>query len=278
MPYLKTVVGHEEWSDFIIAGLQQQAVVLAAGARVIRFTGKALHVPVAAAASTAWLAELEEISEDSSAPSELVLAPYKVANISVASTEAVTDASADVLDAIGEQAIRAIALAADRAMLVGTGTRNGAGTQVEPVGLFELVASDRTNRPDNYAGLVTAANPIRAAGGNPNAVFISAADYLTLITDTDGDDRPLLSPAGDTTAAPAVTLAGMRLWPTPALTRGNAIVADMSQVLVGIREDARVDISTDAAFGSDAVLVRTVARLDIDLADRNALVVIEPSS
>jgi HK97 family phage major capsid protein len=209
MPYLSQNIGAEEWATFVLDGLSREAVVLAAGARRIVTSAKTIHVPVPAAASTAWYAELQEINEDDAAPEEVELTPRKVANLSVASNEAVGDASVDVLDTIGDVAVRAVALEVDRALL------NGIGTGNQPRGLLRLAAIPKNPALDvTYAGLVTAAGAVRATGGRPNVAFISPVDHTALALATDAGNRPLLQGTAD---APVEVIGGMRLWPTPAV-------------------------------------------------------------
>lgn len=266
MPYLTQNIGQEEWSTFVLDRLQHEAMVLAAGARRIVTSAKSIHVPVPGSAGTHWLPENTEIPEDDSEPEERLLEPKKVANLSTASNEAIGDASVDVLDTIGDVAVRAIGLEVDRALLNGTGTGN------QPLGVLRIAAVPKNAALDpTYAGLVTAAGTVRAAGGRPNVAFISPADHTTLALAQDGDNRPLLQ---STDSGPAEMVGGLRLWPTPAVPAGMALVGQADQILVAVRDDPRVDISTDAKFGADAVAIRTVARVDVGVADPAGLLVI----
>ena len=76
--------------------------------------------------------------------------------------------------------------------------------------------------------------------------------------DTGG--RPLLQP--DLQSGGGETVGGARLWPTPSLPVGVAIVADAAQIVVGIRRDIEVKFSADAKFTADSVAARVTARLD----------------
>lgn len=61
--------------------------------------------------------------------------------------------------------------------------------------------------------------------------------------------------------------------PTP-LSRRAGRSSQGDQVFVGVRDDARVDISPDARFTVDGVAVRTVARVDVGVANPEGLVII----
>lgn len=266
MPYLTSNVGREEWAAYVLDGLARETALLAAGARRIVTGAKSIHVPVPGAAATQWLAELEEINQDAAVAAEVELTPQKVGNLSIASNEAIGDASVDLLSTIGATAVRAVALEIDRALIAGSGTAN------QPRGLLNItgVPSNATLNVD-YAGLVTAAGTVRGAGGRPDVAFISPADHTALALAADGLNRPLLQA---TDQGPAEVVGGLRLWPTPAVPAGTAIVGQADQILVAVRDDPRVDISTDARFGADAVAIRTIARVDVGIANLSALLVI----
>jgi HK97 family phage major capsid protein len=58
-----------------------------------------------------------------------------------------------------------------------------------------------------------------------------------------------------------------RRYSTPAIAAGTALVADASQLMVGVRKDAEVSFSSDAKFTADAVVARVVARVDFGIND-----------
>lgn len=265
MPFLSQNIGAEEWATFVLEGLTREAVLLAAGARRIITASRSIHVPRTAASTPQWLAELEEMDEDDATPSEVELTPRKVGNLSIASNEGIGDASVDVLDAIGDGAVRAVSLEVDRALIAGAGTGN------QPTGLLNLGLPTDAALSVDYAGLVTAAGTVRGNGGRPNVAFINPADHTELALATDGMNRPLLQPTED---GPAEVVGGLRLWPTPAVPEGLGIVGQASMILVAVRDDPRVDISTDAKFGADAVAIRTIARVDVGVDDEAGLLVI----
>jgi Phage capsid family len=64
---------------------------------------------------------------------------------------------------------------------------------------------------------------------------------------------------------------GMRVYPTPALGAGTAVVAQADQIVVAVRSDASVEFSRDARFEYDATLARVIARIDGGIADARGL-------
>lgn len=268
MPYLSSNIGAEQWASYVLTGLSRESVILASGARRIVTNAKSIHVPVTGGANTAWLDELQEIPEDAATPSEVELTPRKVANLSIASNEAVGDASVDLLNNIGDVAVRAVALEVDRALIAGLGTT----ASKQPRGILNIAGiPTNTNLSPSYVGLVTAAGTIRAAGGRPNVAYVNPADHTQLALAADGLNRPLLQA---TDAGPVEVIGGLRLWPTPAVPAGRAIIAQADQILVAVRDDPRVDISVDARFAADAVAIRTVARVDVGVADTAGVLII----
>jgi Phage capsid family len=115
---------------------------------------------------------------------------------------------------------------------------------------------------------VTAAGIVRAAGGVPNAAFVNPGDLTTLQLATDANDRPLI---GTTEGGMAATVAGMTLWPTPAVPAATAVIAEADQIVVTVREDASVAVSDQFAFNADGTVVRVVARVDVRVNDPDGL-------
>ena len=61
----------------------------------------------------------------------------------------------------------------------------------------------------------------------------------------------------------AATVAGMTIWPTPAVPAATAVIAEADQIVVAVREDASVAVSDQFAFNADGTVVRVVARVDV---------------
>lgn len=211
---------------------------------------------------------MEPIGPGDPQGNDLKLEPRKVAALSTLSNEAVTDSSPSALDAVGSSMMRAVALEADRAYFAGTG-----GSANQPTGILTLAGLPSHVGAVDYAGLVTAAGTVSAAGGQPNAAYVNPADLTALQLAVDGMNRPLIQP--DPTQGMAQTIAGLRVWSTPAVPAATALVAEADQIVVALRQDATVAVSQDAAFSTDASLVRVVARTDIGVNDVKGLCVIK---
>ena len=247
--------------------LSAQSVLIASGVTVVRTTNRLVHIPRTTGDGSAdWYAELAPIGPGGPVGDELQLVPRKVAALETFSDEAVNDSSPSALDAVGTAMMRAVALAADKAYFVGTGAANN-----QPTGILTLVLPASPGAVD-YAGLVSAAGVIRGKGGQPNVAYINPTDLTALQLAVDGMNRPLIQP--DPTQGMSETVAGLRIWATPAIPAGKALVAEAAQIIVCLRQDATVAVSTDAAFNQDGTLVRVIARTDVGINDANGLALI----
>jgi HK97 family phage major capsid protein len=252
----------------VLDHLSAASVLLASGATEIRTNAKQLHVPrVTGDTAVGWYSELDPITEADVPGDELVLTPRKVATLVRLSNESVKDSSPQVLDVAGTNMVRSVAKEADRAMFAGTGPAND-----QPTGILTLPGLPNFDGPPDYTGLVSASGMVRAAGGNPNVAYVNPTDYTTLQLATGADDRPLL---GDPTAGAPPVIAGLTVWPTPAVPTGTALVAQADQIVVAVREDASVAVSEHAAFGADGTLARVIARLDVGVNDLDGLATVK---
>jgi len=251
----------------VLEHLSRESVLLRSGARRVNVIGRVAHLPrVLSDGAVSWVEELAEIPSSAPNADELVLTPKKLANVVTVSNEAAGDSTVGVLDAVGAAMTRAVALALDAAALAST-----AATAARPAGIRSLALPAQTGgiTVDN---LVRAIGTVAAAGGTATAAYLAPGDLTTLRLAKDTSGRPLLQP--DLQANGAERIAGAILYPTPALTAGTALVADAAQVVVGIRNDATVDFSSDVKFTSDAVVARVVTRVDFGVNDIAGLVVV----
>jgi HK97 family phage major capsid protein len=257
----------EQWAAYVLDHLAHESVVLASGATEIRTSAQTIHVPrVTGDGGVGWYTELEPIGAGDPTGDELVLTPKKCAALTTLSNEAVEDSNPDVLDAVGNSMVRAVALEADRAFFAGTGGEM-------PQGLLTMTpALPSTIGPVDYPTIVTAAGAVRAAGGQPNVVYLNPADLTTLQLATGADDRPLIQP--DATQGLSETIAGLRIFATPAVPAATALVGQADQIVVAVRKDASVAISQDAAFTADGTVARVVMRADCGVNDPDGLNVI----
>jgi len=273
---LGSAVSPEQWAQFVLDHLSHESVVLASGARRVDTHSKLIHIPrLTDDGSVDWFAELEEITTDSPAGDDLVLTPKKVAALTLLSNEVVLDSDPAALNVVGQAMLRAIAIEIDRAIFHGAG-----GTA--PLGILETsTTTGFTPLPDQagpvgYEALVRAAGQVSAAGGRPDVAYIHPTDHVALQLAAGGDDRPLIT--GDASQGAPPVVAGLRLYITPALEAGEALVAQADQVVVAIRRDASVEFSSDYAFERDGTAARVIARVDAGVNDSGGLCHIQTGS
>lgn len=253
-PGIAATWGAHEWANYVLQHLEHESVLLRSGATRIPVTGHAAHIPRLVNDGTpTWTAEGEEINSDCPDADTITLEPKKLANVCVLSNESIADASVGVLDQVGNALTRSIASKIDA-----TAFSADAGTATTPAGLLSLALPGAVGDPD-LSGLLDGIGAVEAAGGVANAIYANPADLTAL-------RKAILTGGfllGSDPSKPGVqTIGGAGLYAVPAIVAGTALIADAAQIVVGIRQDASVDFSTDAKFTADSVVARVVARVD----------------
>jgi HK97 family phage major capsid protein len=264
-PSLGASITPEQWATFILERLALSSVVLRSGARRITTTADTLHVPRFTSAATAgWYAELVEIAEGAPTGDDIKLVMHKVATLAKLSNEVVADATPGSVNAIGDQMVAAVALEVDRAIFVG----GGAAVQ-QPTGILGQITQGEIGPVASYDTIVKAKGQVAQWGGIPDSLYLNPADWnaLELLKDTTG--RPLVQP--DVAQGAAPQFAGLGVYPTPALAAATAIVAQADEIVVGVRNDPTVALSSEALFTADGTAARVVARMDSALNDSRGL-------
>jgi HK97 family phage major capsid protein len=86
----------------------------------------------------------------------------------------------------------------------------------------------------------------------------------------DKNERPLLTP--DFAGGPSSTVYGLQLWRTEGIAAGTALIAAPEEIVVCVREDPTVAVSTDAIFAQDGAVARVLCRIDCGVNDPKGLV------
>lgn len=247
----------------MLTHLSSQSVVLASGATRIDTALRAVHVPrVLSDGTAAWYAELEEITEAGPTGDELVLTPKKVATLVRLSSEVIDDSSPSVLDVVGTRMMAAVALTADRAILTGADPKG-------PQGVF-AEAGQHVAGPITIDSLIDGAGLVSDVGGTARVAFVHPTNHTALMKEKDLNERPLLTP--DYSGGPSSTVYGLAIYVTKGIAVDTALVCDPTQIVVAVRSDPQVAVSTDAIFTSDGSICRVIARLDCGTNDPAGLV------
>ena len=260
---LGSAITPEQWAAYVLEHLSAASVVLSSGATRITTDLRAIHVPrITADGSADWFAELEEIDVGDPNGDELLLTPKKCAALTRLSNEVVDDSDPSVIDSVGAAMTRAVALKADRAILGGAGGK-------EPLGVFSQ-AGQHVAGPVTIDSLIDAAGLVSDVGGQARVAYVNPADFTALQKEKDANDRPLLTP--DFSGGPSSTVYGLSLWSTKGVAAATALVCDPSQIIVAVRQDPTVAVSTDALFTQDGAVCRVICRIDCGVNDPNGLV------
>ena len=155
-----------------------------------------------------------------------------------------------------------MALKADRAILGGTGGK-------QPLGVFSQ-AGQHVIGAVTIDSLIDAAGLISDVGGQGRVAFVHPADFTALQKEKDLQERPLLTP--DFSGGPSSTVYGLALWSTKGVAQATALVADPAQIVVAVRQDPTVAVSTDALFTADGAVCRVICRIDCGVNDPSGLV------
>ena len=102
------------------------------------------------------------------------------------------------------------------------------------------------------------------------------ADFTALQKEKDLQERPLLTP--DFSGGPSSTVYGLALWSTKGVAQATALVADPEQIVVAVRQDPTVAVSTDALFTADGAVCRVICRIDCGVNDPSGLVSISATA
>ena len=260
----------QQYAAFVLQNIEQQAALLASGATLIPITGKSAHVPrLLSNGNASWVAELAPIPSSAPDADTVILTPRKLANLVSLSNEAIADSNVNVLNGVGLAMTRASARAVDAQAF----SANPA-TAVSPAGLLDASnALPSAVGTPNIATIRARIAGLVALGARPNAVYVGGAAYTALDAENDADGRGLLEP--DPTRPGGTTIAGANLRVVP-LPAGWAIVAEAGQILVGLRQDAEVEFSRHAGFGTDSTTARIVLRADFGVNDPDGFSVIRP--
>ncbi len=253
----------EEVGKLVIEPLKKASTAMQIS-QVVPTASPQFRIPrVVADAASGWYAEGSDIDVTDAEISELVVTPTKCAVLSKISNELANDSSPLAAAVVGEGMARDIARKLDAAYFGNT-------VQYGPSGLLSLsdyqtVDGSSADGLDAYAEAIS---KLEDVGSTATAFCASASTVLELskLKSFDGvtqSNVPLLSQAGDGTAATRRQILGVPLWPLPAGVIADGIVwaIDQAKSFVVIRQDVQLEIDRSVYFGSDSIAVRSIVRV-----------------
>lgn len=280
MPSGITAVGggaeltREQVVSILVEPLLAQSVVLAAGPRIFETSGGApVRVPtidvyhLAAggqtnASATFWVGENTLIPESDPTYGEVVLLPSSLKSVKVLhrfSAELARHAVVNIAAALQAAIVTRVALAVDRAFLVGEGTNN----TVKGLTNFPGILTRTYTTAPKVDDLHDAVGAAMAANASPSRWFIHPDAFTTLRKQREGAGTGAYLLQSDPTEANVFRLLGLPVSVTTQLPAGTILLVDMSQVAVARDLDASVKL-LDQTYGDwDQLALRVVSRWDI---------------
>lgn len=272
--------------------LRNASVFLQAKPIIIPVADTQLNVPrVVGSATAQMLAENTAITpSDPTLTPAVSLVPRKATLFNLVSNEALNDSTPSLQEVLATEFQRTMGTLLDTQYLTGNGSapnlrgaQNFTGQTTVANGANGTQLSTQTNL-DLFAGPVGQLQSLNADMSRA-AWFIHPLLWSFVRKIKDSQGRYQLQPWG---VAPerdiATTLFGIPVYISAnmpsAQTVGTStdcstvILADMSQIVVGMRQDLQIQMSQDYAFNADQTAIRLIARTDVQPINAAATVVI----
>lgn len=262
--------------------LRARSVTLAASPVLLPVEDTSLIVPkIAGSVTIGPVSENAEITATDPTLSSVVLTPKKFAALTRCSNEALEDSTPELRVVIAEDMIREMATYLDAQMLVGTGSSG----QIRGLSNTTGATSTAVNAVPDLDDFADAIASLEAANGDLSraAFFVAPRTWSQLRKQTATGSGEYLLAAGDPTQATRPSVFGVPVYVTSNiptnLTVGQssnnslAVLADMSQVLVGLRKDVELLFDTSLYFAYDQTALRVVSRVDMQVANAASVVV-----
>ncbi|MFC5753392.1 phage major capsid protein [Actinomadura rugatobispora] len=275
-----------EAADYFFDRLAAMSVGLESGFRRVPTLAARLAIPRVLADGVAnWTAEGAEITPTDPNADVVTATPRKLAALTYASNELVSDSNPEAQNVLAENLARAVALKLDKSFYEGT------GTAPEIRGLKNQSGIQTVSMGANGAALTTldpfadALGLLAEADAEGTAIVMHPRNWraISKIKEATGSNKPVITDgAGSPTEGPRRSIYGVPVWLTSQLavneTQGSASTANSiyvyqaDQVVAVIRKDTTVDVDTSAAFSSDRTAVRVTLRADLVLPNPAAVV------
>jgi len=255
----------EQVSLQIVERLEASNVFLAAGPRVFNMNGDVLRIPKYGSGTTAaMVAENAAIPETNLTFADATLTARKIAAIVRSSNEWLEDSVPDARQIIERDLLRELGRKLDEQFFGGNGTPPNMRGLLNQAGVTATAISAAIS----LDAIAQAIERMEAAGATPSAIFVGPAVWGAVRRLKDGDQRYMLAP--DPSGEARKALFGVSVYVTPFLSDA-AIVADMSQVAVGVRDRVTLFFDQSRYAEYDQSLVRLTARFDIGVLNPEGL-------
>jgi HK97 family phage major capsid protein len=263
------------FADFVVEYLTSVAPVYDVARKIRTSNGEDIVVPrVTANPSAAWVAEGGTISAADPTIGSVTLGAYKLASLTLLSSELAADAAFPIEEYVGRAAGRQLAYVAGSAFTLGTGGVQPTGivTAANSAGaLSTATGSAYFQAPD----ILTAIYALDPSYRNQDTVIFAATTAVAKIRkfqDTTGQFifQPGIDGAGSDRLAGFRFLENVNLAAVGSASKSVAILHGPSYI---VREVGSVQVSrsADRYFETDQIALRTLYRVDGNLLDNNAV-------
>lgn len=258
--------------SLVVQPLGKQSIAAQIGAYRTGLAGDSLRVPlVTADPSSEWVNEGEEFPYSQSQLGEVEAAYRKLAGLSVISRELAEDSSPDVAEQVGQGLVRDLARKLDAALFTDAGPKAPAGLAT----LDGVTTVDATGGIIDLDPFVQAKFRAAAVGAELAAFVLSPADAeaVALLKESQGSAKRLLTESAGQPGTMAVD--GVPVLTSPAIPDGTSWALPKGRLVVGVRQDAKIETDGSAFFTSDRIAIRATMRVAFAFSHPAAIVKID---
>ena len=256
-----------------IGAITARSVTLSAGPNLVTIPRgySSKRVPVGTATATvSQVAEGATITASDPTLSSITLDPASTGTkgLTKVSNEALDGSTPSALGYVQDDLTAACAATLDLQFQTGDGTAPNMTGLINTSGATSTAISGASLAVDD---LLDAFSRMEANNLRPNAVFISPADWWTLVkvkagSSSNENQYAMVGIGGGVAGGVRPELFGVPVYVSGSCATAQVVVADMSQVFIGHQGDIEVAVSEDFAMDEDVTTVRVVARYDIAVA------------
>jgi HK97 family phage major capsid protein len=248
----------DELAQGFIDKVRAAMVCLRAGAKTVPFSGTdVLRIARVTTDPTFTIkAENDPFPSTQVAFDAIQLIPRTIGAVIALSRELLED-TGNIVDLLETVLSKALAVKLDSLALAGTGSQ-------QPVGLLTMPGISGTGSIGtlSWGALQTGATAIRNSNIEPTSYICSPTNQNRLASLTTGDgvnSAKLWLP-------PPSNIAPLEQLVTTSMPDGSILVGDFSRLLLGVRSETRLEVSTEAgtAFQNHQCLIKVTTRWDVN--------------
>lgn len=210
-------------------------------------------IPRANPTGFGWVGEGQAIPSVNMNDDADVVAVAKLAGLVTMSSEFIDDNELPISDLLGQTVADSMGPELDDGLLFGAGAP-------EPEGVMDA-APEAVGGADFRADVIGAWGELVDAGANAETIVAFASASVIaweLARVSEGSGVPIHQDGAAAMLGP-----GIRLVPVPTLSAGQTLVADVSRLYLVLRSDFEAEISDQAAFATDQILMRVKGRFAV---------------